>query len=347
MPSCPKGHEQRLGLKCQTCGLEVSYRDSLEQLRSLPKVVPDYGKVSVLAIGYPGLSIKADYVGRISAGQSDLKTSTTFRAGAIRGGTWLDLQKKYLKALRRWMALVGVGKTTDKFLVVDTTEPISVLAISALPELEHVAVIAVTADQESTPAEQNTSYVALSVALKKGLPVIALTETFEREMIYFTEDRGFATGADAMSKLLEPMLAGADDVMDLLEKDLKLGIKMHCLSAVVAGAKSVYGTPTNAFMAQSYNVSMGARPEEFQTVHSLVFSQKETESEFAKSFGAFRNKKFKSVLSAELRFHERASPLYDVLTICGIRGDASLQGIAGGYEAIVGSVPELSIEGAS
>jgi hypothetical protein len=347
MPRCQNGHEQRFGLKCLVCGARLSYKESVDELTRLPKIEPYYGKVCVLAVGYPKLSVKADYVGEVSVGQADLETSTMFQVASIRGGSWLDFQKKYLHELRRWMTLVGIEKSTDRFLVVDTTKPLSILALSALPKFDHTAVIAVTADQDSTPFEQNTSYVALSLALKKGLPVISLTETFEREMLYFTEDRGFATKADALSMMLEPLLGAADDLMDLLESDVKLGIKMHCLSAIMAGSKSVYGIATNAFMAQSYNLSMGAKPDEYQTVHSLVFSRRENEGEFEKSFGVFRNRKFKGALSAEIRFHETASPLYDMVTIYGMKSDASLESIRGGYEAIVGSVPELSADGVS
>src|SRR5438445_11688185 len=98
------------------------------------------------------------------------------------------------------MALVRMDKSTDKFLVIDTTKPISVVAISLIKTLEHTAVIAVVADEESTPMEQNTSYVALNLALKKDLPVIAITEGYEGEMLYFTEESGFATGRDSMSQ---------------------------------------------------------------------------------------------------------------------------------------------------
>ncbi len=347
MPSCPNGHQQRFGLRCLSCGAAISYREPVGELRSLPRVVPDYGKVSILTVGYPGLSPKADSVGEISAGPAYLKTSKAFHVASIRRGRWLDFREKYLNDLRRWMALVGIDKATDRLLVVDTTDPLSVLALSALPKVERTAVIAVTADHDSTPVEQNTSYVALSLALKKGLPIIALSETFEREMLYFTEDSGFATGPSAMSRLLDPLLGAADDLMDLLERDLKLGIKMHCMSAIVAGSKEVYGIATNAFMAQSYNFSLEAKPDEYQTVHSLVFARKEAEGEFEKSFGVFRNRRFKGALSAELRFRETTSPLYDMMTICGLRGEASLQDLAGGYEAIVKSMPELNAAGAS
>ena len=344
MPRCQNGHEQRLGLKCLVCGAELSYRDSVKELSNLPKVEPNYGKVSILTVGYPRLSLQADYVGEVSAGQEDQKTWTTFQVANIRGGSWLDFRNKYLGDLRRWISLIGMGKSTDRLLVIDTTSPLSVLALAALPKLEHTAVIALTADQDSTPVEQNTSYVALSLALKKGLPVVVLSETFEKEMLYFTEDRGFATSADAMSRLLEPLLAAADDLMDILERDLKLGIKMHCLSAILAGSKSVYGIATNAFVAQSYNISIGTKPFEYQTVHSLVFSGKETQGEFEKSFGVFRNRKFKGALSAEFRFRETASPLFDMMTVYGLRSEAFLQSLAGGYEAIVGSMPELKVD---
>ncbi|MGH9918319.1 MAG: hypothetical protein ACRD6W_05555, partial [Nitrososphaerales archaeon] len=273
MPRCPNGHAQRLGLKCLVCGEALSFRDSMDELRDLPKVEPNYGKVEVIAVGYPRLSLTADYVGEISAAQADLETPTAFEVASIRGGSWLDYSKKYLQELRTWMRLVGIGKSTDRLLVVDTTDPLSVLALSALPKLEHTAVIAVVADKDSTPVEQNTSYVTLSLALGKGFPIIALTETFEGDMLYFTEARGFATEADALSRLLESLLGAADDLMDLLERDMKLGVLMHSMSAIVAGSKSVYGTATNAFMAQTYDLSMGAKPEECQTVHSLVFSR--------------------------------------------------------------------------
>jgi hypothetical protein len=347
MPSCPNGHEQRLGLRCLTCGAELSYRDSMEELRPLPKVEPHYGNIAVISVGYPRLSLSADYVAEISAGPADLKTSTAFEVASIRGGGWLDFNKKYLHEMRRWMALVGIGKSTDRFLVVNTTDPLSVLVLSALPKLEHTAVIAVVADQDSTPVEQNTSYVALSLALGKGLPVIALSETFEGQMLYFTEDKGFATGAEAVSRLLESLLSAVDDLMDLLERDLRLGIKMHCLSAILAGSRNVYGIATNAFMAQSYNASMGAKPEEYQTVHSIVFARRESEGEFEKSFGLFRNRKFKGALNAEFRFREAASQLYDLVTIYGMSNDVALQSIASGYQAIVENMPELSVEGAS
>jgi hypothetical protein len=347
MPRCANGHEQRLGLKCLTCGAAISYRDSIEELRALPRVEPDYGDVEVITVGYPKLSVKADYVGEVSAGQADLKTSTAFEVASIRGGSWQDFNKKYLPELRDWMTRVGIGKSTDRFLVVDTTDPLSVLALSAIPKLDHTAVIAVVADQDSTPVEQNTSYVALSIASGKGFPVVALSETFEREMLYFTEDRGFATNSEALSRLLESLLSAADDLMDLLERDLKLGIKMHCLSAILAGSRSVYGIATNAYVAQSYDLSVGAEPDEYQTVHSLVFSRGESKGEFEKSFGVFRNRKFKGALNAEFRFHEISSQLYDLVTIYGMRGDAALKGIASGYQAIVANMPELSVEGAS
>jgi hypothetical protein len=344
MPRCPNGHDQRLGLRCRTCGAELSYRESLGELRALPKVSPDYGRLSILKVGYPGFSPKADYACEISSGPVDLRTSTAFQVAGIRGGSWLDLRDKYLKELRRWMALVGVDKATDRVLMVDTSDPLSVLALSALPKLARTAVIALAADQDSTPVEQNTSYVALSLALKKGLPIIALSESFEREMLYFREDSGFATGPDAMSRLFDPLLGAIDDLMDLLERDLKLGIKMHCMSAIVAGSKDVYGIATNAFTAQSYNFSLGANLDEYQTLHSLVFARREVKAEFEKSFAVFRNRRFKGALNAELRFRETTSPLYDMMTICGLKGEASLQGMAGGYEAIVRNIPELSTD---
>jgi len=347
MARCPNGHEQRLGLKCSTCGASISYETSVNELRRLPKVEPDYGKVSILTVGCPRLPLRADYVGEVKAGQEDLKTSTLYQVGSIRGGSWLEFQKKYLADLRRWMTLIGIGQSTDRFLVVDTTSPLSVLALSALPKFDRTAVIAIAADQDSTPMEQNTSYVALSLALKRGFPIVGMSETFEKEMLYYTEDRGFAAGIDAMSRLFEPFIATPDDLMDLLERDAKLGVRMHSLSAIVAGSKNVYGIATNAFMAQSNNISIASKSDEYRTVHSLVFSQKETQGEFEKSFGVFRSRKYKAALSAELRFREVDSPLYDLMTLYGMPNVTALQSMAVGYETILESAPDLAAEGVS
>lgn len=345
MPRCPNGHEQHLGLKCSTCGADITYKLAIFDLRTLPRVEPDYGSVSVISVGYRRLSVPADYSGEIITGSADLKTANSFQVTTIRGGNWLDFHRQYAKDLRRWMELMGVQKSSTTFMVINTTNPLSVLAISALPKVPHVAVLAVVADQDSTPVEQNTSYVALSLCLKKGIPVVALSETYEKEMLFFTEDRGFASGGDALSRLLETLLSAADDLTDILERDLKLGVKIHCLSAIVAGSRSVYGKATNAYTAQSYNISMGAKPGDYQTIYSLVFSDKDSEAEFEKGFGSFRNRKFKNTLSAEFRFHESGSQFYDMMTIYGLKGTGPLQDLEEGYKAIVGSVPELTAEG--
>lgn len=345
MPRCPNGHEQHLGLKCSLCGAEVSYKGAISDLKKLPRVEPDFGRVTVISVGYRRLSVPVEYSGEILMGPADVKTANSFQVATIRGGNWLDFYKQYMKDLRKWLELMGVQKSSTTFLVVNTTNPLSVLAISALPKIPHIVVLAVVADQDSTPVEQNTSYVALSLCLKRGLPVIALSETYEKEMLFFTDDRGFATGGDALSRLLETLLTAADDLTDIVERDLRLGVKIHCLSAIVAGSRSVYGKPANAYMAQSYNISMGAKPGDYQTIYSLVFCDRDSGAEFEKSFGSFRNRKFKNTLSAEFRFHEVGSQLYDLMTVYGLKGTAPLQDMEEGYKAIVGSVPELTAEG--
>jgi len=345
MPKCPNGHEQRLGLRCSNCGAEMTYREAVNRLRTLPTVQPDWGKVSVLCVGYRKLSLPVDYSGEIMIGSTNAKTASSFQAVSIRGGSWLDFLKQYGKDLRRWMELIGIEKASNSFIVVDTTNPLSVLTISALPKLQHTAVIAIIADDDSTPVEQNTSYVALSLCLKKGIPVIALSETYEKEMLFFTEERGFATSGDAIARLLQTLIAAADDVMDILERDQRLGVKIHCLSAIVAASRTVYGSANNAYAAQSYNISMGDKPTDYQTVYSLVFSDKDSAAEFEKSFGAYRSKKFKGALSAEFRFKESTSPMYDMVNLYGMKGDAPLESLKEGYNAIVRSVPELNAEG--
>ena len=151
-----------------------------------------------------------------------------------------------------------------------------------------------------------------------------------------------------MSRLLEPLLGAADDLMDLLERDLKLGVKMHCLSAIVAGSKTRLRHSDQRVHGPELQPLDGgeARRVPDRPLPGLL-ERRESKGEFEKSFGVFRNRKFKGALSAEFRFHETASPLYDLVTIYGMQHDASLQEHRPGYQAIVGSMPELSVEGAS
>ena len=174
MPRCPNGHEQEFGLKCDVCGAEISFKSSVKKLLVLPTVRPDYGRVALLRVGFQGESSGVDYTGTVAVGETEASDATSFTVPRIQGGNWLEFKSKYQSKLGAWLKAVGFDKTGYRLVVLDAADPLSALALSALPQTKDTLVVAITADPDSTPMEQSSTYAALWTAMKRGIPVIAL-----------------------------------------------------------------------------------------------------------------------------------------------------------------------------
>lgn len=340
MPRCTNGHEQMFGLKCTVCGVRMSYKEACADLVSLPKVRPDFGKVSVLFVGLQKFPVTADYSGVILAEDSKGQTIDSFTVEKTRGGTWFDLFTKSSGDLRRWLRLVAFEESQCQFVVVDTTNPLSVMAVASLPPSRRTMIFAVAADGDSTPVEKNTSYVALSVALKRNFGLIAFSQGYIRNMLILPQGRSFVSQTEAFSRIVNSMIERFDDTMEFMGRDLNFGVKMHLASAIVSGSKRVYGSPGNAFAAQDYQLDLNL--QDVRTVYSLVSCENHAGNDFENGFSQFRNKRFKGVLSADCRVREKAgSELFDLLTIYGVAEAGLLRSLEGGYREVVERVPHL------
>ncbi len=343
MPRCSNGHEQMIGLKCTVCGAPLSYKEACATLVSLPGVRPDYGKVSALFVGLHKFPTTADYSGVIMAADVKGQTIDSFTAEKAEGGTWLDHYTKSSGDLRRWLRLIAFDGSQCSFVVVDTTNPLSVMAIACLPLTKRTMIIAVTADGDSTPVEQNTSYVAVSVALNRNFSLLAFSQGFVRNLLMLPEGRSFVSQTEAFSRIIFSLIERFDDTTEFMERDLNLGVKLHSASAIASGSSQIYGTPGNVFNAQNYQLDI--KPEEVRTVYSLISCENDIGPDFEKSFSQFRKRRFKSVLSADCRVRKKAgSQLFDLLTIYGFASDGLLQTLAGGYNEVVQRVPMLKVE---
>jgi len=342
VPRCSNGHEQMFGLKCTACGLPLPYKNACADLVSLPKVLPDYGKVSVLFVGLQRFPTTADYSGFILAKDAEAQTIDSFTAEKTHAGTWLDFYARSSGDLRRWLRLVAFDGSRCRFVIVDTTNPLSVMAIASLPLERRTTILAVTADKDSTPLEQNTSYVALSVALKRNFGLLVFSQGFVRDLLLLPEGRSFVSQTDAFSRIVESLIENFDAATEFVERDLNLGVKLHLASAIVSGSSRVYGKTGNVFAAQSYQLDI--KPQDTKTMYSLISCEKEVGQDFEKSFSQFRSRRFKAVLSADCRVRERASSeLFDVLTFYGVPEEGVLETIAGGYNEVANRVPELKV----
>jgi hypothetical protein len=345
LPRCANGHFQALGLKCKACGLPLSYREATNQLLDLPSVQPDFGRTAALYVGVPPTVGDGGFSIRISSGNDPVQTKNEFVLGKIQGGTWHDFYTESTGDLIRWLGIVAYGESTFKFLFADAADPLSVLAVSALPQLRQTAMVAMTADQESTPVEQNASYVAIAAALKRGFHVLALPRSLARQSLAVEESGEPSSPVGSFSRVVSALLGLQDELMDLLEKDRHIGVGFHLLLPVVSGSMQVYGKASNVFAVQSYQLPQGVRSEDVKTFHALVSCEKEQGGEFEEGFTQFRNKAVRSALSAECRVQPRADTgSFDVFTICGLDETSVLKESEDGYNAVAKRAPALKVE---
>lgn len=344
VPRCPKGHEQKLGLNCSACGARLSYSDACRDLLKLPQVQPDFGKVAALFVGLPPAAAAASFAGAVTAGDSGKQAGSEFTVERVQGGSWLDFYTRNVEALTRWLRLQAFGKSQCKFVVVDARDPLSVLAIASVPLAAQTVVVAVTADNESTPIEQNTSYVAVSVALERGFPVLAFPNSFVGDLFIRAEGDAYVARKEALSRIVGSLLEHADDLTDFTERDLHLGVQTHYVYALMSGSKRIYGEAANAFTVQSYQLPDEVKPGDVKTLYFIVSGAGDLKEDFERSFVQFRSRSYREALSAECRFHERdGSPFFDLLTIYGVAEPLVLQASQAGYNTVAKRVQTLKV----
>jgi hypothetical protein len=345
LPRCANGHLQSLGLKCRTCGLPLSYREATNELLDLPAVHPDFGRTAGLFVGVPPPPGDQDYSLKITAGKGPVQTKDEFVPEKIQGGTWHDFYVRDTGELTRWLGIVAFGESSFKFLFEDAADPLSVLATSALPQLKQTTVAAMTADRESTPVEQNASYVALTAAIRRGYHVVVLPRSLAKQILA-PEDEGEATNpAGSFSRVVAGLLTMQEELMDVLEKDRHIGVGFHVLLPILSGSLQVFGKAANVFAVQGYQLPKGVKLDDVKTFHSLVSCDKDMVKDFEGGFTQFRNKAVKGALSAECRVQEHPDKgSFDVYTVCGLDESSVLRECEEGYKAVAKRASSLKVE---
>ncbi len=360
---CINGHEESdstaLHLKCSTCGAALQYKDPcLQQLKTLPKVELTFEKVSMVFVGVPtppGSALAEDkdvFTSSILLGENEMEKVESFTLRRADATSWLDFYSKYLSKLGRWMKFIGLDRSHYRFLIVDTRKSLSVLALAAIQQSwKNTIVLAITADQTSTLIEQNTSFVAIGTALKQGLPVIAVSTSYVEELIFYTERGGLVVRAQALIPILSLLVSGVDSVMDMMGNDSRLGIKEHCLSAILSASEKVYPSVENALSAQESSFSIEAKKADVVTACLLAFAPIDIRNRIEKAFAKYRRQDLKDAISADHEGYPRdggatlfSSSLYDLLMIYGLKEGLTYESLKKGYDSIASKVPELSLE---
>ncbi|MDG6898584.1 MAG: hypothetical protein JRN24_02490 [Nitrososphaerota archaeon] len=344
MPS-HSGHQSGLAWKCTVCGEPISYKDACRELLDLGTPVRTYPRVAALFVGLQGRSSGHYSTLTLSAGEESMTKDAFVAAKTTGSGSWFDFRTRYRSDLEGWLDAVGFAGATYRILVVDSTDPLSVLAISTV-QPRGTIIFAVIADQDSTPMQQNTSYVALKLASKRGFPVVLASKAYAQEVAYFAEGEGFQVGEKALGRAVDLISAAVDDIAQFLVDDLRLGVNLHCFSSVLSASDAVYKTLDDALSVQLNATSLIIYPDEVQTLFLAAFSGSASQQDLERSFTQYRSKNLKGVITAGRRIYPRPGDprLYDLVTIFGMRESEVIPLLTDGYLKVAERSRDLRVE---
>lgn len=346
MPRCPNGHESTLELKCPTCGEPVLFGDTLRNLTTLPVSQYTFEDTAILSVGFPPLAFPRSYSALIRIQKEGSLRADGFNVAKVEGGTWFDYRQKYLREFKRWLRLVGFGKSRYKVIMVDSANPLSVLALTGLPPEGNIAIFAVTADDKSTPLEQHTSYVALTEALRKNVPMIWATNSFMEEASFFSEQKGLTMGQQALSQMLSFIFTPLEEFMDFVQRDLRLGIKAHGFSTLIAASDAVYKTVDDAFQVQCHQTSVNLDLEEVQSAYLVACAEEDLETRILQGFKRYCTGHLVNTVSIGQWFNARPSRyrIYDLAIVYGLKNIDVYARLRKGYETVANQASDLNVE---
>ncbi len=322
------------------------YKDACTELVKVPEVGVSFEEVSVLYVGFPPSSLRGVYGAQLLMGGKETEGVESYIVGKVEGGTWLDFHVMYSKKFKKWLKLIGFSESRYKVMMVDTLNPLSVLALLALPVETNTLVFAITADTGSTPLEQHTSYVALTAAFQRGFPLILATSSYREEASCFSEQEGLALGNRALALILSFLLTPIGDLMDFVQRDARLGVKIHAFSALMAASSNVYRTVHDAFFVQSHQASLDLQLGDIRTAYLMAAAQKDLEKPIIQGFRQYCSNNLVDSISTEYQFYEKHSKfgLYDIVMFYGLKETQTYAKLKKGYDAIAGNSQDLKVE---
>ena len=274
-------------------------------------------------------------------------TSRKFWVEKLEGGTWLDYNARYAGDFLSWLRLVEFTRSKYRLLVLDTTSPFAVLAVNNVPNPERTILLASYPGKGGTPVSQNTSYASLQLARHRGMHVVLVVDSFVEQLAVFAEEKGLFTGERAYGQVISYLLSFIPDVVDLVQKDAKLGIGVHFLSVLLSGSDKVFKSLDDALAVEASQNSLGGSYERVMSTHLLASSLPQAEKDARSAFGRLSSDPGKSLMNAEFRFRAKETNygLYDLLLIFGVKEPGLFEDLRRGYQTIASSAPDLTLEG--
>jgi len=342
MPKCINGHEASWELICQKCGGVVNYEEASNELSVIPQVEVKSEELSILSVGFPTFGAEGAYECELLIGNDDEQSTKNLTLKRLDGGTWLDYHRSYSKKLATWLRCVGFNKAKYRVMIVDTTSLLSVLALLSPAIEKNTVIFATTADGGSSPMDQNTSYVSVEAAFKRGFSLIVATNSFVKNVACFVEEAGLIAGPRALGQIVAFQMGSIAWLSNTLERDSRFGIHTHSFSTLMAASNSVYKTMDDVFLIQRYQNSLGLQLDEVVTALLLASSQKDVQDDLSQAY--YRHcKQFSNLLDAQCIFNEKSSRygFFDLFFLYGLRESRLQASLRKGYEAVSSNVPML------
>ncbi|HXW37897.1 MAG TPA: hypothetical protein VEJ36_08375 [Nitrososphaerales archaeon] len=345
MPKCAQGHDCGLVLECPTCKSDVDYASALPELAKLPDFEPRFEETAVLFVGVPKFPVEGAFCGSLSLAKQESRTIDSYSFPKLTGGNWFEYVKAYRDSLGRWMGLVGYPQAKQVVAVLDSRDPLSVLALEAIRKKGGVTALLVAADLESTPAEQNTSYTSITAAEGAQIPAILATASKAKELASFVEGHGLVVGTDAFSQVVGFVLSASRSVTDFMQGDLKLGITSHFFACVMSASRDVYSSPSGIFQVLGTQLSGTFNADEVHTVYLLSSSSTPLEKDLRPAFDAF-SKQFPNLITKDAAYLPKTTRLgfFDVMMLFGVKSTDTLTSLQKGYEKVAKRNGLLSVE---
>jgi len=332
-------------LNCSACKQPIDYEELAVELLNLPKVEPRFEAAEVLFVGVERTEIPGAFTSNLSVGPESSQELNGLTLRRVEGGTWGDYLGE-AEALSIWLNSVSFGRSRYALVVLDTTSPLSVLAARS-PVLRGAPVIAVTANDDSTPMDKSCSYASLSVLATAGCPTLLVTRSYAEALTLYTPREGILRGYGALSHIAGRYTARAEAYSNLFERDKRLGIFVHALSILPTASDRVYRDPAHAVDAAAQIRSVTHSEEEVHSLHLIARAHTRHLRRIEKAYEALR-RRFPNLLDSDTTLIEsdNGKGLYDIAILYGLRGDPLSPLFRDGYEAVAAKNPQLRLEAA-
>lgn len=298
----------------------------------------------ILTAGLPNLNYGGAWNLEVGRAQTAEENESTFILGSVSGETWHDIVVENGQRFQDWLIKTGFYQAKSKIIILDTTDPSAILPAFLLRNTENLVIFAVTADALSNSIEQNTSYVMLAHFEKQKMPVITCTKSLIENFPLYIEDLDLRVNTDALTEVLHLLADFMEDLIDVVNRDLKFGVWSHRLSACFSASDIVYPNPGIVLSFLQENLE-DLKREDILTAYLFGKADEEQQETLTNAFLKQFSDKKKRFLNKGVKFADKRSlyKLYDLLILLGVKG-LNYSDVEPGYQLIASRNSDLGVK---